>query len=257
MSHRMRTESRIAPAGRRRARRAARAAGRRSRGRAGQLGGMTLVELLVVITIIVLLVTMLMPAFAQIRMAVYKARSLARISELSSGAAMYAKDNRNLYPGQMYHNMLGTGSGQYTGSQVLAACLFDYGYAGIGNATDPNGTGRYAPYSRTDLINNPGGKTNSIWDKFPRGQPMAILYYPSRAGVTGMDQFKPNDNAAYTGTNYSGWMGGSFNNPNGYIADKRFDANGRTPYMSGGFLLMGAGADGIYGTLDDARSFGS
>jgi hypothetical protein len=95
----------------------------------------------------------------------------------------------------------------------------------------------------------------SIWDRFPRSALMSVCYYPARLGQTGLGQFVEGDNTAYTtGTT---WMapqtGKTFND---YITDTRLPAT-PTPYNAGSFILIGAGIDGLYGTLDDVRNYGT
>lgn len=217
---------------------------------AAPLRGFTLVELLVVISIIALLVTLLTPAFQAAKNAAYRARTKARLVELSTGAEMYAQNNRNLFPGQLYPGEL-TGSspsGPYTGSQVLAACLFGYDYAHIGNVHPPLQS-NYAPVDQDDLIKaGTGNRTNSIWDRFPWTDKKAVCYYPARPGVTGTPQFKEGDNKAYTSGN--SWDGGNFA---AFIRDERFDGSG--PYNAGDYILLAAGIDANYGTLDDVKNF--
>jgi len=218
---------------------------------AAPLVGFTLIELLVVISILILLVTLLMPAFQAAKNAVYNARSKTRLAELSTGAEQYAQNNRNLYPGQLYPDVLTGNGGPYTGSQVLAASLFNYRYQDIGNVNRTLES-KYAPVDQDDMITvGSGNRTNSISDRFPRTPPMAVCYYPARPGVAGTDQFKEGDNTAYTSG--SSWVGGNFTV---YIRDNRFDSSSSAgPYNSGSYILLAAGIDGKYGTLDDVRNF--
>jgi len=212
--------------------------------RAGR--GFTLVELLIVISIIVLLVTILTPALNAVRRSAMAARSSARINELSNGAGTYYQDNGNLYPGQRYPKKLGSGSGKYTGSQILAARLFGYAYTKI-NTADPGGSGVYAPVIAGDLV-TVNGKKNSISDRFSKDSPKAILYYPSRLGKTDLSQFVEGDNAAYTGA--AKWT--SFND---YIKNTNISAASNIPYNAGKFLLIAPGGDREYGTEDDVKNW--
>ncbi|HUU58358.1 MAG TPA: prepilin-type N-terminal cleavage/methylation domain-containing protein [Phycisphaerae bacterium] len=205
----------------------------------------TLVELLIVISIIVLLVTILTPALNAVRRSAMAARSSARISELSNGAGTYYQDNGNLYPGQRHPNVLGSGSGKYTGSQVLAARLFGYAYAKI-NTADPGGSGKYAPVTAGDLV-TVNTKMNSVSDRFSKDSPKAILYYPSRLGKTDLSQFVVGDNSPYTGA--AKWT--SFNE---YIRNENLSASSM-PYNAGKFLLIAPGADREYGTQDDVKNW--
>jgi prepilin-type N-terminal cleavage/methylation domain-containing protein len=210
----------------------------------------TLIELLVVITILTLLVTMLLPAYQKVKEAVYRARSQGRITELSNGCIRYSQDNKGLYPGQLdYAQLKGTSGGTFTGTQLLAACLFGFPYSAI-NPGNVDGNSLYAPYAPGDLI-TVSGKNNSIWDRYPRSAKMTVLYYPSRLGQAGMGQYIEGDNYDYTsGTS---WLGGSFYT---YITDPRVTSGG-TPYRPGQFLLISAGIDGVCGTLDDLKNFGN
>jgi hypothetical protein len=86
---------------------------------------------------------------------------------------------------------------------------------------------------------------------------MSVCYYPARLDwTTGqpLTQFLEADNSAYTSG--TAWLGGSFNGSGtAFIADQRL--NTTTPYNAGSFLLLGPSIDGVYGTMDDVKNFGS
>jgi prepilin-type N-terminal cleavage/methylation domain-containing protein len=234
--------------------------------------GMTLIELLVVISIIVMLITLLVPSYSKVKDSMYRARSQARITELSTGATRYATDNKGLYPGQLNQDKLGNGANLVSGSQMLLGCLFfksfdpTDAFNQIKNG-DPNlGTALYAPYSKDDVIWDGTTHLWGIWDKYgqttyravpPGHDPgeMAILYYPARVGESGLTQYHAPDNQLYTSNDYSTWLGNSFN---AYITDRRVGATASTPpYNPGTFLLVGAGTDSKYGSPDDVKNFGN
>ena len=213
--------------------------------------GFTLVELLVVIAIISLLATLFLPALGVIRDRAKAAKTHARIMELSQGCNMFKRATGH-YPGQLDTDELTGSGGSYTGSQVLASCMFDYDYADIGNA-DPGATGGHASLSPADLISIEG-KLNTMSDRFGSsvsGGAMALLYYPSRLGVSGLNQYVEGDNAAYTGG--VTWAGTTFAE---YIkSQKILGVASTTPYNDEEFLLMAAGSDREYGTAYDVKNW--
>lgn len=208
--------------------------------------GFTLIELLVVIAIIGLLATLFLPALGVIKNRAKDARARVRITVLSQGCSMY-KSETTYYPGQLYPNQLT----KSTGSQVLAACMFNYRYADI-NRPDPGATEGHASLSPSDLITVKGMR-NTLSDRFGSSVSsgaMALLYYPSRLGVTGLGQYKASDNKAYTA---GAWSGTGFTQ---YIkSQKIFGVGSTTPYNDGEFLLMAAGSDRMYGTNFDIKNW--
>jgi len=229
-------------------------------GRRQARSAFTLIELLVVIAIIGLLATLFLPALGVIKDRARAAKAQARIMELSQGCNMF-KRATGYYPGQLDSDQLAgsTPAGPYTGSQVLAACMFEYSYDKIGDA-DSGATEGYASLSPSDLI-SVESRRNTISDRFGSSVAngaMALLYYPSRLGVTGLNQYKEGDNAAYTGgVNWptAGATKGA-NDFEKYITSQKISGvNSTTPYNDGEFLLMAAGSDREYGTAYDVKNW--
>ena len=198
-----------------------------------------------VIGIIVLLATILVPSVSLAFRLADESRARTRMAVLSNGCEAYYHDY-NYYPGQAYP--LGTN----TGSQVLALCLF----TDLATGTFP--TAKYAALKTDDLINVVNGVSippNTISDQ--TSEPMAILYYPARLGLAGLAQFVEADNSAYT-------TGVAWTCPatdatavtafRKYIKDRRFDGDASTrPYGQDRYIMITAGVDRIYGTLDDSH----
>ena len=87
--------------------------------------GFTLAELLVVIVILGLLATILVPTINAILQRTYQLDTKQRIHGLAEGADKFKIDT-GFYPGQAdYLQHRPSGTYKYTGSQVLAAILFD------------------------------------------------------------------------------------------------------------------------------------
>lgn len=211
--------------------------------------GFTLIELLVVIAIIGLLATLFLPALGVIKDRAKAAKARVRIMELLQGCSMYKRDT-GYYPGQLYPDELTGSNGSYTGSQVLAACMFNYRYADI-NKADPGATEGHASLNPSDLIFLK--RQNTLSDRFGSSVAsgaMPLLYYPSRLGVSGLDQYKEGDNSLYTaGT----WTGTAFRQ---YIkSTKILGAGSTTPHNDGEFLLIAAGSDREYGTAYDVTNW--
>jgi prepilin-type N-terminal cleavage/methylation domain-containing protein len=183
---------------------------RHVRGRPRRRDGFTLLELLTVILIIGLLASILMPAISSVISGAYEALTVARIRELSDGAVLY-HDDFNFYPGQKYPEQLIGSGGNYTGTQVLMACLWGYDYvninvviqddpAGSPNVNQPNPISEYAAIRKVirrvamqgaatsieipdpRIFGTASGRYNTFLDDFPA--PLPILYYPMRKGKT-------------------------------------------------------------------------
>lgn len=101
-----------------------------------------------------------------------------------------------------------------------------------------------------------GRKPYCISDQFSNHQ-LPILYYPSHPldandkPTTGRAQFHESDNSVYlTPSVFSVWKSADCSVPEtfaNFIWDKRYNTQD-VPYHSGEFLLIGAGADRMYGT---------
>ncbi len=212
--------------------RTSKTAGRGKTGRAA----FTLLELLVVMSIITILVGILLPAFAQIRIAVYNARSKARVTELGMGAVNYAADHKGLFPGQHYPGRImksrfpsdawaqvqATGELWFTGSTILGVSLFGTNYIMVDQTDVVGFRPVYASCSISDIarIKNFNG---SVWDRYPPITPAAlpdkmdpwnaVAYWPSTRGVAGLGQYREVQNWWYTDQLSSN-----------YAADKTSDA---------------------------------
>jgi len=180
------------------------------------LTGFTLVELLVVISIILLLAMLLMPTIQMIIRQFYAGRSAMMVRSLHDGALLYEQETKFL-PGEKKDTKVpgGTGdprqamnNGSITGSQVLAACLFNIEYDELlhRDFSDRNvAEGRieasktYATFKPEYLING-AGKLNSISDGFPKGKAKPVCYFLASNKTEYVDkvsQFRIADNAAY------------------------------------------------------------
>ncbi len=248
--------------------------------------GFTLIELLTVIVIIVLLVAILFPAISAVTRTAYDSRTQARIHELAAGAIAY-KNDCGFYPGQASASNIGV---DYTGTQILAWCLFTDVLIDDGGVSYPNrftlgddtirydGQNRnlrynaqpvpkpkYAPVKEGDIATYDGVPT-TISDRYGADKALPILYYPSRLGDTTLGQYIVADNWAYQqdGGNIvwhheeedvypANSLEGSFWR---YIKDRRFNGNDSgTPYKTGEFILIGAGQDRLFGTADDRKNW--
>ena len=180
--------------------------------------GFTLVELLVVISIIMLLATMLMPTVQVILRRFYAGRSAIMIRRLHDGALLYKEKTRFL-PGEKKDTKVPGGGAtgdvrlamsslSITGSQVLAACLFNIEYDELGlDFSDPEvakdkieASKVFVTFKPEYLTDHFGTKMNSISDGFPKDKAMAICYFlasnnPTYANKVG--QFRATDNLAY------------------------------------------------------------
>ena len=222
----------------------------------------TLVELLTVIIIIGLLAAILLPTVTSALKTGYTAQSKTRVESLSRGAELY-RSAYDLYPGQSTTLMGFLTAGTYSGSQVLAACMYNYDVA---NAT-PVPRGGFDTYKDDFLQSlqvsagtNP--RPRSLADGFPSGKAWAILYFPSVPGVDPTDiqnhykyehnqvhtNFKPVNDSADAATQRT-WF---YNTSTGPIVDTRF---GNRPYRPSEYLIIAPGADRRYFTSDDVKNF--
>ncbi len=235
-----------------------------ARGAPPARAGFSLVELLIVIAVIVLLVGILTPSLYKARSITYNTRSKAALHELSAGALAFQKDT-GYYPGQQYVGLLD----HYTGSQLLAACVYGLSLDGSGSFNDVQPTSKYVSFKteRVMEVSASGIRAFVPSDLFP--DPMPILYYPSRLGndgtlgnALGSGAFRYNDNADLTGSASNPGETREFCKA---IWDKRFGTVSTiTPpnitftdraYKSDSFLLIGAGIDRKFFTADDVTNF--
>jgi hypothetical protein len=213
----------------------------------------------------VLLVGILAPSIMSAIKLSYASKSQVRVTELAQGARQYFIDSGNqYYPGQKDTSWRGT----YTGSQVLAADLFQYDYADIGAEPTPDTKFAGCKVDRSNPRNSDlfdpraissrycsGNRLNSLSDRFG-AKPMAILYFPAKKGESGLIQFVEADNSDYLvndgndDDSFDGWAGGSFGD---FIKNENLGND--TPYNSGQFLLIAPGMDRKYGTGDDRKNW--
>lgn len=242
--------------------------------------GFTLVELLVVIVILGLLATILTPTINAILQHTYQADTKQRIHGLTEGAEFF-KQEVGWFPGQedyALHSQNGTDY-IYTGSQVLAARLFDLYHDDPGSPghnpyhlLDPDDTGgtahrapqgRYAKYESgmlATVVDRDGvSRPFTIMDCFPRPHPIA--YYMSASGI-GTQQFHLQQNMAYTVPS-SQDLGDQLDDFHALITDTRFPSNYLDPVdtsykpsvRDGMFLLISPGIDGTWFNEDDVRNW--
>jgi len=208
--------------------------------------GFTLIELLIVIVVMAILVGMLVPTVMQVIQNADNAQSKAFVNQVARAAEAFKGENNERYPGQDDTGMLkGTPQGLYTGSQILAARLFDYPDTDI-MSTNPKASSKYMDYRSYYLISKPSSgigtiPRNSLGDD--SSTPNALLYFPSRPSETlPLDCYKWLDNSVYVKKNDEPAKN-RFENE--YIRDKRFPGpnNTRNP---GGIIIIGTGANDMY-----------
>jgi len=156
--------------------------------------GFTLVELLVVISVILLLATLLMPTVQVMIKQAYAGRSTVTVRRLHDGALLYKQATKFL-PGEKKDTKVPGGgatgdvrramdTGSITGSQVLAACLFNIEYNELNldfsnptNAKRIDASKVYSKFSPEYLTDHFGKKKNSLSDGFPKEKAMAVCYF--------------------------------------------------------------------------------
>ncbi len=220
----------------------------------------TLIELMVVILVLGLLMGILIPTIPMILKSVYSARTQSRIASLETGTWQYQQDEEfgGQFPGLDsvdYWAPDGVDP-MYTGSQVLAAHLFDYydddpsetnPYRRVDDA-NPGARSRYGDCKPGMLghLSNAPGYMNFLMDAFP--EPKPIAYYPSGRGM-GVGQFRFEDNQRFmdsslTPTDFSQ-----------FIEDPNSSGAFAQPVNRDGFLLIAPGPDRKYFTEDDIRNW--
>ena len=174
--------------------------------------GFTLVELLVVISIILLLAMLLMPTVQRIILQVYVGRSAMMVRRLHDGTMIY-KERTKFLPGEKTKDdatdpRVDMASGTtITGSQVLAACLFNLGYTDVKtkdfsqpeNSKTIDASKVYATFKPEYLITYEG-KLNAISDGFPKGKAKPICYFLASNNLNDnnkVTQFNYNHNRSY------------------------------------------------------------
>lgn len=196
--------------------------------------GFTLVELLVVIAIIGTLVGLLVPAVTKALDIAADSRTRARIHSIAQAVHQYKAD-LGYFPGQHPDDDLNNGGSAFLGQALFADVdtpsekylAYEEGIMATDNDWGPQGYPQFTLVDGTD-------------------DQMAICYYPSAPGQTGLSQYNEDNNEQYTQDN----TGGDFND---FIEDERFD--GTRPYKSGEFLLIAPGRDREYFTNDDITNW--
>ncbi len=162
-----------------------------------------------------------------------------RIMDLGDGAFAYARDNDGLFPGQFNCDLLGSGDGKITGSEMLARSMF--------GSADPNvAKGLYASFTNSDIIHVGGRPAVSDRGRASIRAAMPICYYPARPGngFNLIDRFREEDNAAITNAR----RGGSLRK----FVESRLGKDG-IPRVS--FILIAPGPSGLYFTEDNITNF--
>ena len=249
----------------------------------------TLVELLTVIVIISLLLMILVPTVSGIIKMAYNSRCTQRIKMLEHGTYAYYEDTgRRYFPGQQYPSLLRGDGGVWTGSQYLSRCLFFKKNGVFPGAIGADPT--YCSFSADLILWDQGSYgdgdtptksscyTNlALSDGFPDCK--AICYYVSRPRTASSDtgtpraslaQFRQADNFFFAGINpYYPW--GTVGDPMQNTAQCSFLAaigwddlitntsfstyTLRIPYRDREFLLMAAGVDRGFYSIDDCTNF--
>ena len=225
----------------------------------------TLIELMVVVMILALLMTILIPTVGPMLEGIQKANTKARIVSLQAGIDKFQID-RQEYPGQMdmdewapVEDTGGTASTTetYTGSQVLAAHMFDYYDDDAENPyhkiddDNPEPKSSYGQYEKgiLDVFSDADSNEypNCMADTF--SSPKPIVYYPSGSGA-GLEQFAYALNEGLTGI-------GRNMKFDKFINDKtlRMPTSQQVPFKDGLYLLISPGPDGSFFNEDDITNW--
>lgn len=210
--------------------------------------GFTLIELLVVISVILLLAMLLMPTVQMIIRQFYAGRSAVMVRRLHDGALLYKEKTRFLPGEKPDPKVVGSdprramSSGKLTGSQVLAACLFNIEYDELTlDFSDPDNARRidaskvYTGTFKPEYLLNYPTKPNSISDGFPKGKAKPICYFlasndPNKKNKVSQFQFTDNwtylydqkSNPAVNQTTLQNWVTTRARTPNEVFNNGRF-----------------------------------
>jgi prepilin-type N-terminal cleavage/methylation domain-containing protein len=241
--------------------------------------GFTLVELLVVITIIVLLIAILVPTMYYTKVAARKAATSNTLAAIDTGLQGYYSAFNAFPPSTP--GTFGAGTALTRGSNMLAEGLngyLDYGDDGAGpsnpQASPPDPTygfrtrkgGLGAVYGPYVPVTSKLWKVNSPTDQvFIDGYGNEILYYRSTGLNTATQVFGTANNALFVVTDNSTAInadGSTSADPSAAGTTKFFAqiGTGSNALNTGAvaarnsYLLVSAGADGIYFNDDDVVS---
>ena len=167
--------------------------------------GFSLIELVVVMVVIAILVAFIIQMRSWHNGNHVDRRSQAFVQRVAMAADAFKGENNGRFPGQDHPGLL-KGSvpqaGPYTGSQILAARLFDYPDEEINNTpvAGVSATSKYLEYKSYLLI-----KESSTGESIPNNSladdsrtANALLYFPSRLNVTATGEcYKWDDNSDY------------------------------------------------------------
>jgi len=223
--------------------------GGQARGPAARASGaFTLVELLIVIGIIVVLVGILVPAVRSALIQMQVTRTTTIVQKLGSACESY-KTETGYYPGQRYISKVGPHTiGDYsvgTGSQYLAKALF---VAGAAWAPPFEAESMRVEPGVDEASANPDEDFRSVSDQF--SDPMTVLYFPAKLGVTGTGQYNLSHNIQYV----QGGNGSTdLSHFNTFIKDDRPGADDDAVWNPDKFLIIAAGRDRTYFTNDDLK----
>jgi prepilin-type N-terminal cleavage/methylation domain-containing protein len=229
--------------------------------------GFTLVELLVVISIILLLATLLVPTIQVMILQVYVGRSTVTVKRLHDGALLYKQATRFL-PGEKKDTKAPGGgatgdvrramdTGSITGSQVLAACLFNIEYNELSlDFSNPANEKRidaskvYSTFLPEYLTDHFGKKKNSLSDGFPKEKAMAICYFlaSNKSAYAGkVSQFRVAHNRVYM-ENLMGSTTQQQKSLEDWVARRAQTVH--TVFNNGSFILIAAGLNREYLVAD-------
>jgi len=226
--------------------------------------GFTLVELLTVVVIIIMLVGILMPTISAVMNLAELANTKTRVTALNAGAYMF-KNDTTFFPGQQYPGeLMGTdtpdAARSSTGSQWLARALFTakVGRYIANSDEDDFPQDPYANYKADMLYDwtprqgqSGSIRRDTIRDTFAK--PLPICYYVSRPGKAGsVNQFVAGDNSDYLSGEFTA-KAGSPPQPV-KLEDVIEHPTLGGPLKDGEFILIAAGSDRLYLSVDDVMN---